>query len=159
VDASILAVLLAGLGDTEPNVRSSAASMLWRFPEHADRIVPVLIALLDDSSESVRLFAAISLGGFGKAANSAVPALLKAIGREGVQSSAGEALRRIAPDVANRAGVPESPFAVMHPDTPLRISTNRMAIPDVRSLGMRPDPTMGTPVINPATGLPIVNPQ
>jgi HEAT repeat protein len=64
--------------------------------------------LLKDRDERVRQSAAWALGEIGAAAKPAVPALIEALKDEDrdVQFRAAEALKRIDPEAAHKAGVP-----------------------------------------------------
>jgi HEAT repeat protein len=160
-DASILTVLLWGLKDSDANLRSVAASSLWRFPDQAEQIVPALSELLGDPSQSVRDSAAVALGALGQAAAAAVPVLLKVVETNGMYSAGAVALQRIAPETIDRAESLSRPYRLLSVGrwgNP-RIQTNRLLPGLAPAPLMRPDPTTGNPTINPMTGLPIVNPQ
>jgi hypothetical protein len=74
-----LPALIAALGDSDPNVRSGAASDIGYIGPAAAEAVPKLVALLSDRNEGVRNNACFALGGIGPAAKSALPALRHAL--------------------------------------------------------------------------------
>ena len=86
-------------------LRVAAAEAIWRI-DHADAAVPTLMEILRDD-EQHRLDALAALGGIGPPARSSVPALLR-IWKEDDESErwyAAQALKRIDPEAAKKAGV------------------------------------------------------
>jgi HEAT repeat protein len=89
---AVLPLLVAGLDDADPGVRTVAATYLGIIHEGAADAVPALVKALTDPEPAVRRAAATALGSFGADAAPALPALRKA---------AGDA----DPDVAREAGL------------------------------------------------------
>ena len=95
---AVVPLLLEGLADPDPTVRTVAATYLGIIHEEASRTVPALVEALGDEDPAVRSAAAAALGSFTpEAARSAVPALRKAAGdrNEDVAREAGVALVKL----------------------------------------------------------------
>ena len=107
------------LKDESYLVRIEVAKALWAIAEHK-KAIPALIELLNDKDPNARWGAAESLGWIGPKAKAAVPALQKALDDTGLAGSvnpdgsrkfravfvaAGEALKKIDPEAAKKAGV------------------------------------------------------
>jgi HEAT repeat protein len=100
--------LIEALKDKDARVRAPAAIAFGAIGADAKAAVPVLIAALStDPNNDVRRLAADSLGLIGPDAKEAVPALLKALHADSraLRDSAAEALKRIDPRAAERAGL------------------------------------------------------
>lgn len=89
---AVVPLLVAGLSDRDPGVRTVAATYLGIVGEHPDAAVPALINALKDETPEVRSAAASALGSFPSAAATAIPALRRATGDKDA-------------DVAREAGV------------------------------------------------------
>lgn len=76
-DSEAVPALLTGITDTDPVVRSAAASALGELQVRPEAVVRPLIGLLQDPDPSVRSSAAFALGKYGSHAKSAVPDLSK----------------------------------------------------------------------------------
>ncbi|MDB6063836.1 MAG: hypothetical protein JWR26_44 [Pedosphaera sp.] len=78
-----------------------------RIHSHPEITVPALIKCLSDQDCQVRWHAAYGIGVFGSDAKPAVPDLLKALADSNtmVKATSGEALKKIDPKEAARAGV------------------------------------------------------
>jgi HEAT repeat protein len=90
--ADVLPLLVQGIADPDPGVRSAAATYLGIVHEGDDLSVPALIEGLKDPDPEVRRVSAAALASFGDAAKPALPALRKATGDSD-------------PEVAREAGV------------------------------------------------------
>lgn len=88
--------------DTNEWVRNNALSALNGILPDPQLAIPVLIASLDDPLDIARENAANCLGRYGPRAKAAVPALVRTLS---INISAGDALRRIDPDAATKAGI------------------------------------------------------
>ena len=75
---AVVPLLLQGLSDPDPGVRTVAATYLGIIHEDGARAVPALIETLQDELPEVRAAAATALGSFPDAAAAAIPALKKA---------------------------------------------------------------------------------
>ena len=89
---------------------SAAAEALGKFPTESTDLVPVLIAALTDNYIGVRITVWEALGNHGPAAKAAIPGLIKAMKSDGryngsIREKAANALRKIDPDAAAKAGV------------------------------------------------------
>jgi hypothetical protein len=104
---AVLPVLLRGLHDHNPDVRSAAAFALGKFADESASVVPALLEALQDADSSVQGNAAQSLGDFGEKAKLAIPALVEVVKIQGPISLAANALYKIDPAEAIKAGVPE----------------------------------------------------
>lgn len=95
--SAVVPLLLEGLADPDPGVRSVAATYLGILHEEPAAAVPALIETLADEEPEVRSAAATALGSFGADAAAAVPALKKAMGdrNEDVAREAGLALVKL----------------------------------------------------------------
>ena len=93
----VIPPLLDALADSDPGVRSVAATYLGIIHQHGEDVVPALADLLKDDSPEVRGAAATALGSFGEAATPALPALRRAAGDkdENVAREAGLALVKL----------------------------------------------------------------
>lgn len=89
---AVVPLLLRGMEDPDPGVRTVAATYLGIIAEETETIVPVLIGALKDDSPEVRAAAATALGSIPSGASDAIPALRRATGDKN-------------PDVAREAGV------------------------------------------------------
>ena len=74
----VLPLLLDAMPDTDPTVRSVAATYLGILHEDPPSTVPLLTAALEDPEPAVRRASAAALGAFGGEAAPALPALKKA---------------------------------------------------------------------------------
>lgn len=95
----VLPILIAGLTDTEADVRQDAAIAIQCFGDEAEPAVPHLInAFWHD----IELYAASALGSIGPGAEAAIPSLLKALqqGDEDLKARAAEAIGEIGSDAA-----------------------------------------------------------
>jgi HEAT repeat protein len=94
---AVVPLLLRGLNDPDPGVRTVAATYLGIIHAEAATAVPALIDALEDEKPEVRSAAATALGSFGKEAQPAVPALRKATAdrNEDVAREAGVALVKL----------------------------------------------------------------
>ncbi|CAN5840852.1 hypothetical protein BH24ACI5_BH24ACI5_12530 [soil metagenome] len=94
---AVVPLLLGGLRDPDPTVRTVAATYLGIIRAEAPAVVPALIKTLGDDTPEVRSAAATALGSFGSEAQSAVPALRKATAdrNEDVAREAGVALVKL----------------------------------------------------------------
>jgi hypothetical protein len=88
--------------DTNEFVRNNALCALNGILPDPELAIPVLIAGLDDPLDMARENAANCLGRYGPRAKAAVPALVRTLS---INRSAGDALRRIDPDAATKAGI------------------------------------------------------
>jgi HEAT repeat protein len=96
VDARAAAFrLVAALKDRDPAVRAAAA----------EAAVQPLIGVLQQGDLDKRLAAARILGDIGPTAKAAVPVLLEALNDRQVRFAAAEALKRIDPGAASKAGL------------------------------------------------------
>jgi len=77
---AVLPLLIKGARDTDPGVRTVAATYLGIIHEGGSDAVDALVALLQDAEADVRRSSATALGSFGAEAASAIPALRKAAG-------------------------------------------------------------------------------
>jgi HEAT repeat protein len=75
---AVVPLLLGGLADADPGVRSVAATYLGILHDDGLSVVPALIETLRDENAEVRAAAATALGSFEAQAALAVPALRKA---------------------------------------------------------------------------------
>lgn len=89
---AVVPLLLEGLRDPDPGVRTVAATYLGIIQAEAATVVPALVETLQDEEPEVRSAAATALGSFGSKAGSALRALRKAT-------------RDPNPEVAREAGV------------------------------------------------------
>jgi len=103
----------AGLTDRSYRVRITAAEALWQM-KRDERVVPMLLRsvrdsnLTDDPDRNNEMFMAVrALGRIGSAAKEAVPALVRRLTHyDGfLAEAAGEALRKIDPEAAKKAGL------------------------------------------------------
>jgi HEAT repeat protein len=80
---------------------------LSRFHNSASEITPFLTQNLFHPNASLRAFTAGVLGSFGSPASNSVPALLEACrdGQTGVSEAAQDALKKIDPIAATKAGI------------------------------------------------------
>jgi HEAT repeat protein len=94
---AVVPLLLEGLSDDDPGVRTVAATYLGIIHEEGTLAVPALAEALKDENADVRTAAAAALGSFGAAAESAIPALRKAVADkdENVAREAGLALVKL----------------------------------------------------------------
>jgi HEAT repeat protein len=81
----------------DPDVRSTAATVLGKYGADAKEAVPGLVALLKDKDKHVRRSAAYALARFGKDASDAIPGLKEALRDEDpkVREAATYALKEI----------------------------------------------------------------
>jgi HEAT repeat protein len=93
------------LEDWRAGLRVKAAWALWEVSGQAETVLPVLLAALEHPDEEVGEDAAWTLGKMGPAAREAVPLLLDLLHDEESFSWAGDALKKIDPEAAARAGV------------------------------------------------------
>ena len=77
---AVMPLLLKGLSDPDPGVRSVAATYLGIIGENGASVVPALIETLKDEDPEVRAAAATALGSFEGQAETAMAALKTAIG-------------------------------------------------------------------------------
>ncbi|HVH56849.1 MAG TPA: HEAT repeat domain-containing protein [Vicinamibacterales bacterium] len=77
---AVVPLLLQGLTDTDPRVRTVAATYLGILHDDGPSVVPALIETLQDEDPEVRAAAATALGSFEPQATLALPALRKAAG-------------------------------------------------------------------------------
>ena len=98
---------LKQLRSSEPTIRLQAIRALQDRKDDAADVVPALVEALKDDVIDVRRTAAGTLGSFGEKAIAAVPALMAALrDREpSVRKSAGQALKKIDPTAASKAGI------------------------------------------------------
>lgn len=89
---AVTPLLIEGIMDPDPGVRTVAATYLGIIAEEADAAVPVLLEALRDEDAEVRSAAATALGSFPSAAPKVIPALRRATGDKNA-------------DVAREAGV------------------------------------------------------
>jgi HEAT repeat protein len=89
---AVLPLLVRGMADPDPGVRTAAATYLGIVHEEPDDAVRVLMAGLEDQEVNVRRTSAAALAAFGADAERAIPALRKAASDPD-------------PDVAREAGV------------------------------------------------------
>jgi HEAT repeat protein len=104
-----LPALRDALRDRAPYIRVLAAAAVWRVGGDADAALPVLLEGLKAGNLTyVRQQAATKLGDMGPAAKGAVSALLEARTDPDnfLRTSAGNALKKIDPAAAAKAGVP-----------------------------------------------------
>ena len=94
---AVIPLLLGGMEDPDPAVRSVAATYLGILHDEAESSVPALIAGLHDPDVEVRRASAGALGAFGDAAQAAIPALRKAAADpdEDLAREAGRALVKL----------------------------------------------------------------
>ena len=98
--------LVQCLDDEDPSVKGEAAMALGHIGKKADLVVPILVRNLDDTNSTVRFLTADALGFFGEQAKSAVPTLLRKMnGDPMVQPWAEEAIKKIDPSAAAKAGL------------------------------------------------------
>ena len=99
--------LTALLNDKNNVTRISAAIALWLLEGQAQPTLDLLKKNSNPADWRTRFFTAHSLGEFGSAAKAAVPALVDLLHdeHEAVRQHAAEALKRIDPEAATRAGV------------------------------------------------------
>jgi HEAT repeat protein len=95
--AVVVPLLLDGLADSDPGVRTVAATYLGILHQEAAAAVPALIETLADEDPLVRGAAATALGSFGAEGAAALPALKKATAdsNEDVAREAGLAVVKI----------------------------------------------------------------
>ena len=93
----VVPLLMDGLADPDPGVRTVSATYLGIIHEHGEEVVPALVETLQDEDPEVRTAAATALGSFSAQADVAVPALKKAAGDrdENVAREAGVALVKL----------------------------------------------------------------
>lgn len=97
--------LLDAATNSDFSIRFNALTALGEIHAQSELVVPVLVAALRNRDES-RVAAEASLGDFEEDAKAAVPSLLElAKDEQPPRSFAAEALKRIDPDAAARAGV------------------------------------------------------
>jgi HEAT repeat protein len=77
--SAALPALMRALGDSNPNIRASAAFDIGEMGSSALVAVPKLAALLSDEELAVRVDACLGLEGIGPAAKSALPALRRTL--------------------------------------------------------------------------------
>jgi HEAT repeat protein len=99
------------LRDKDEGVRELAVSSLVEVKAPPKVVIPLLIEALKSKSGGVRLAAAEGLGHFGPKARAAVPLLLKTFKADNIDIGGstwtiGQALKRIDPDAARKAGIP-----------------------------------------------------
>jgi HEAT repeat protein len=94
---AVVPMLIEGLQEPDPGVRTVAATYLGIIHAEAATAVPALIEALKDGEADVRAAAATALGSFGAEAQPAVPALRKATAdrNEDVAREAGVALVKL----------------------------------------------------------------
>lgn len=99
--------LLQELGDTNDRVIVYIIMVLAKIHSEPQWVVPALISKLEHPSPDVRGWAAGTLGLFGSDARSAIPALSKSQddSDSGVKHLAREALTKIDPEAAAKAGI------------------------------------------------------
>jgi hypothetical protein len=95
------------LTNSDPQLRILATYHLSGFRKSASEITPFLTQNLSHSNASLRAFTAGVLGSFGSPASNSVPALLEACrdGQTGVSEAAQDALKKIDPIAATKAGI------------------------------------------------------
>jgi HEAT repeat protein len=100
-----LPALAQALQDKDVDVRTTAAHSLWRF--RSEEAARILTSGLQDPERKVRQHAAAYLAEFGPLAKDAVPGLLQAVKDNDrfVRQQAANALKRIDPEAAAKAGV------------------------------------------------------
>jgi HEAT repeat protein len=98
--------LIRCLGDSDAEVRASAASALGDFGLEPAATVSALTHALNDPDWRVRYTAAVAVGRFRDAAQPAVPALVRMMGETNATARHGAAfaLRMIDPETASQAG-------------------------------------------------------
>jgi len=89
---AVVPLLIKGVGDADPGVRTVAVTYLGIIHEGGTPAVDALVTALNDSEVDVRRSAATALGSFAEDATPAIPALKKAAGDSD-------------PEVAREAGV------------------------------------------------------
>jgi HEAT repeat protein len=92
-------------GSTNEEVRLNAVRTLAWIHAEPSVVVPALVASLSDTNVFVREVAAEGLGGFGTDARQAVPALLRLLSDPAEYVAPSNALKKIDPDAAAKAGV------------------------------------------------------
>ena len=100
--------LFTAMRNREGYTRYCAAYALSQIePETAKDAVPILIQQLNDTNRCIRIHAVRALGEFAQRSKLAVPDLLKALNDRDkeLRFYVGDALKKIAPDVAAKAGV------------------------------------------------------
>jgi HEAT repeat protein len=70
---------IEGLKHKDPDIRSTAATVLGKYGAEAKEAVPALTATLKDEDKHVREAAAYALAGIGRDAREALPALKEAL--------------------------------------------------------------------------------
>ena len=76
------------------------------FPSESPELVPALVVALKDKDFGVRVAVCEALGNHGPAARAAVPGLIRLLKDENApKQAAADALRKIDPDAAAKAGV------------------------------------------------------
>lgn len=108
----IVPVLVNSLKDPDFHVRGFAAMSLGWFAREPEIAIPALTSLLSEENESNREKAAHALAQFGDKARSSVPALLQALKKEQGYVGIGNAIKRIDPEAAAKAGITNIPNAV-----------------------------------------------
>ena len=99
--------LLLNVGNTNAGAREIAVRLLGEIHSQSQLVVPVLIAALHDPASEVQRQALLALGCYGEKAKAAVPALLEILkyARNPVgKLSVVNALKRIDPEAAAKAG-------------------------------------------------------
>jgi hypothetical protein len=93
-------LLITALHDSKKQVAFSAATMLKRFSDRPELVVPELVRFLNSSDSELQIAAIRSLGHFGKKAESAAPilALKLEVPDHRIRWEATNALSRIAPE-------------------------------------------------------------
>jgi hypothetical protein len=100
-----LPCLLDAAVDSDFSIRFNALTALGEIHARPELVVPVLVAALRNGDDS-RVYAEAALGDFGEDAKTAVPSLLELLKNEQPpRNFAAEALKRIDPEAAARAGV------------------------------------------------------
>jgi HEAT repeat protein len=98
--------LFERLQDDSPMVRACAAGALWDVARRTNEVLLVLARSLHDDNSTTRALSAMYLGHLGPAALPAAPELIKALkDNKQVSEQASEALKRIDPMAAARAGL------------------------------------------------------
>jgi HEAT repeat protein len=102
---SALPDIIKALKGTDAAIRKAAISSLGKIRSEPETVIPLLITYLDDNALDAP--AADALAEFGSLAKSAVPKLLPLLlaGDDDDQAAAQEALLKIDPDAAAKAGV------------------------------------------------------
>ena len=105
---SAVPALVEALKDRDDRVRAATADALNGIGPPARAAVPALTEALKDRAPDVRSRVARALGSIGPGAKAATSALTKALLKgqtEGVRAAAGEALKKIDPEAAKKAGI------------------------------------------------------